>query len=164
MRLPKSEASRVALLVEYEAAQASAQHHDALVWTVSNALWAVSLVLFGFLVNVLDKSALWDIRLPFSLLVGGEMMHWEFRSFAALMTLVGIVGGALPVFALFFARQLSAVKNHKYSRCKIIEEHFGFKQHRTLLYKRGVQQLGYFVITIFMVLLWLAFLVFIWLL
>jgi len=36
------------LLVEYQAAQESAQHHDNLIWTVTALIWGGMFVLFWF--------------------------------------------------------------------------------------------------------------------
>lgn len=91
------------LLVEYEQAQSSAQHHDSLVWTVSNALWAISLVLFGFMVNILASDVLRCAEL-----------------FLPLVFVTVITGSALPLFAMLFQNQLATVKRHKYLRCKAI--------------------------------------------
>ena len=50
-----------ALLVEYEKAQDSAQHHDTLVWTVVSFIFSGMLVLLGFVVSSLDKPQLKDV-------------------------------------------------------------------------------------------------------
>ena len=73
--------SETALLQEYSAAQASAQHHDTLVWTVTNVLWALSILLFGFSISVLDK--------PFAKIDGIRV----------LLTFLCVVGIALLSFA-----------------------------------------------------------------
>ena len=47
--------SEQALLVEYEKAQDSAQHHDGIVWSVISMTWAAEMVLLGFVVSSIEK-------------------------------------------------------------------------------------------------------------
>jgi len=99
------------LIVEYQAAQNSAQHHDVLVWSVTSVVWAANLVLLGFVVNHFGK----DNPLP------KVFLGW----------IIGL-GIFLDLMGWIIARQLRAVKNFKYERCKVIEARFGLKQHTDL--------------------------------
>jgi hypothetical protein len=86
------------LLAEYQAAQASAQHHDNLVWTLTGIIWGGMLVLFGFVLGNLDSV---NLRL--------------------ILTLLSILGITLTVAVWLFTLQLNSIKRQKYQRCKTIE-------------------------------------------
>src|SRR5438093_874597 len=45
---------RQVLLVEYQKAQDSAEHHDSLVWNITSLNWVGSAVLMGFVLNGID--------------------------------------------------------------------------------------------------------------
>ncbi len=103
----EAKASSEALLVEYAAAQSSAEHHDRLTWNIISIFWAASLVLFGFTLNHL----------------GGIT--------PILLNLLScILGMTLVYFAWIFANQFRDIKNRKYKRCQNIEEILGMRQHR----------------------------------
>jgi hypothetical protein len=127
------------LLVEYQAAQASAQHHDQLVWTITSILWGSSLVLFGLAVGALGSS---NLRIP--------------------VTIVAVVAMALTVYLWLCVRQLRGVKVHKYKRCLAIERELGMKQHSTLQYAAGSQTLWYSVIMVVFLALWVSLVVWAW--
>lgn len=74
---------RDALLVEYQAAQDSAQHHDLLVWNITSILWASSLVLLGLVLTAMRQSGL----------------EW-------LLTSAGFIAIVLTVYLWQCARQL----------------------------------------------------------
>ena len=54
------------LLVEYQAAQTSAEHHDGLIWSISGVVWAASLVLLGILLAQADKPHLKHVVVLFT--------------------------------------------------------------------------------------------------
>ncbi len=119
-------------LVEYQAAQDSAQHHDNLLWTSSSIMWAGSLVLLGFVFNQIEKSSL-----------------------SFVITVSSALGILLSLTAGFIAFQNNLVKNHKYDRCKEIEKMYGLKQHSGLPYPlKGVQRLLHLLITVAFLVAW----------
>ncbi|HEY8095479.1 MAG TPA: hypothetical protein VIE65_05225 [Methylobacter sp.] len=134
-----------AMLVEYEAAQASAEHHDTLVWTVTNSLWALSMVLFGFAVSVLDKPAV-QSQVGIKVLLSG----------------LCFVGVSLLSYAWFCALQFASIRNQKYRRCKALEKHLGLQQHTNLEHFNHSQRVLYAIVLFFMVIAWVALLVLIW--
>ncbi len=99
------------LLVEYQAAQDSAQHHDNLLWNTTGAVWAAELVALGFAVQQLGTVA----RRPTVLAVG----------FIAILMLL---------YEWIMALQFRSVKNQKYKRCKQIEAILHLEQHTKLNY------------------------------
>ena len=125
------EIGKEVLLVEYQAAQESAQHHDNLVWTVTALIWGGMLVLFGFVLGNLDNSSL---RL--------------------ILILLSIIGVALTIAVLVFTLQYNSVTRQKYQRCKTIELLLGMRQHNELKYTRGLQKIIYSIITILFVIAW----------
>lgn len=132
---------RDALLVEYQAAQDSAQHHDQLVWSITSILWASSLILFGLVLTAM----------------GHHGLEWPLTSTAILAII-------LTIYLWECVRQLRAVKVQKYRRCVKIEKELRMKQHSGLQYASGSQTAGYsWVMSVFL-LLWLVLIVFIWVL
>jgi hypothetical protein len=120
-------------LVEYQAAQNSAQHHDNLVWPATSVMWGASLILIGFVLNNLSNANL-----------------------RPLITASGILGIMLCVFVLRFRSQYASIKNQKYTRCKELEKLFGFRQHSNLSYPRGSMQKLYCVVTVFFIVTWVV--------
>ena len=127
------------LLVEYQSAQESAQHHDNLVWTVTSIIWGGMLVLFGFVLGNLDKA---------------NLRH--------VLTLLSILGIVLTIAVWGFALQLGDVRRQKYIRCKTIEELFGMCQHRELKYAKGSQGLVYGIVMMLFIIVWLIVLLMVW--
>ena len=125
------EKDKEALLVEYQAAQESAQHHDNLVWTVTALIWGGMLVLFGFVLGNLD-----NVNLRF------------------ILILLSIIGVALTIVALVFTLQYNSVMRQKYQRCKTIERLFGMRQHNDLKYSSKVQKIIYKIITVLFLIAW----------
>jgi hypothetical protein len=118
-------------LVEYEAAQDSAQHHDNLVWPATSAMWGASLILVGFVL--------------------GNLSHENLRP---LITVLGVLGITLCVTVWIFARQYASIRNQKYARCKELEKIFGFNQHSNLRHRRGSQRFLYGLVMVFFILTW----------
>jgi hypothetical protein len=106
------------LLIEYQCAQDSAQHHDALVWTSINTLLGASLILFGFVIN--------DLRD-----VAGQ------RIVIVMLSLLGIL---IDIFVFMCVESMAKLKGFKYKRCKEIEAVFGFKQHTEVKWKARYQR------------------------
>lgn len=125
------------ILVEYQAAQSSAEHHDTLVWTVTSIIWAGNLALLGLVLNVIDKIKLKCWLLAFSVL--GIFLCWSVWK---------------------FAEQFNKIKRQKYIRCVEIEEILGMKQHSSLRFSGG-QRLRYRIITGMLILLWIGVICFI---
>jgi hypothetical protein len=130
---------REALLVEYECAQNSGQHHDGLVWTVSNMLWGISVVLFGFIVTMPDKE---------KVLKNGWLV--------ALLVAACFTGFSLVFLAAQFSGQFRRVKKVKYDRCKDIERLLSMKQHTTTPDFKGFQRQTYLFVTIWLCALWVS--------
>ena len=130
---------RDSLLCEYQAAQDSAQHHDALVWNITSILWASSLVLMGFVVSAIGQPKL-----------------------RVVVTLVGFVAVLLTLVLWGFVRQLRGVKVQKYRRCIALEKQLGMELHSSLKYSAGSQTTWYTVMMIVFVCVWLALVLFAW--
>jgi hypothetical protein len=130
---------RDALLVEYQAAQDSAQHHDQLVWSITSILWASSLILFGLVLTAMGQPGL----------------EWPLTSTAILAII-------LTIYLWRCVRQLRAIKVQKYRRCVKIERELRMKQHSGLQYPSGSQTAGYSLVMTVFLLLWLVLIVFIW--
>jgi hypothetical protein len=127
------------LLVEYQAAQDSAQHHDQLVWSITSILWASSLVLLGLVLTAMRQPGL---QVP--------------------LTAAGLIALVLTTYLWRCARQLRAVKIQKYKRCVAIERELGLHQHSSLSYPSGSQTAGYSVVMSLFMLVWLVVIVFVW--
>ena len=95
---PLTDNERNILLVEYQKAQDSAQHHDSLIWTSGGILWGASLVLIALVVGGLHE------RRPTALFVGISLFAMLLQGFHWIM-----------------AETYNAVKNRKYERCREIE-------------------------------------------
>lgn len=116
---PKPQADcHEALLIEYQQAQDSAQHHDNLAWTVTSIMWAANLVLLGVVVN--SSSAIAQV------------------STRILLTLLSVLGILSAHYACRLYHLLAEVKRRKYARCHKLEEMLGMRQHRDLEIPPGV--------------------------
>lgn len=124
------EPDRETLLVEYQKAQDSAEHHDNLVWTVSSIILGGMLVLMGFTLDHLTKG------------------------FDLLVLYTSILGIVLITFLWFLQSTLRSIKRQKYERCKIIEQKLGMEQHRKLEHPEGRQTKLYRIVLIVSVLFW----------
>src|SRR3954447_23779614 len=103
------DARREILLVEYQKAQDSAEHHDDQVWTVTTLNWVGSAVLMGFVLSGLSG-------------------HLSLSHKLVLLS-VSCVGILLSALVWIWARQLRRVKGQKYARCQQIERQLGMRQH-----------------------------------
>ena len=137
--MEKNKLDKESLLVEYQAAQSSAQFHDGLIWSVTNVLWVTALVLFGFILTQLHNHAL-----------------------RILLTALSILGLFLVVFAWFCALQFNSIKNQKYKRCKEIEADLGMTQHTKLKFPRYFQRVIYAGVMVLFIVCWFLLLTFIW--
>lgn len=126
---------RQTFLVEYTAAQASAEHHDTLVWTVSSLNWAGSALLMGLVLGKEDGPHRLAVRL-------------------ALCSLC-LVGIALAALVWRWALQMRAVKIVKYERCKALEALLGMSQHSGLRYPVGAQTKAYALLMLLFLGAWL---------
>jgi len=139
MKELKEQYDKEVLLIEYQAAQASAQHSDDLTWTVTSIIWGGMLVLFGFVLGNLYNANL-----------------------ILILTLLSVLGIALTIAVWGFALQLNSVMRQKYQRCKTIEKQLGMYQHSDLKYKSGSQRIMYGVITVLFIMAWLVILLMAW--
>ncbi len=114
--MPERTPTEATLLIEYQKAQDSAEHHDKLVWTVSSIFFAGLTALLGFIVK--DYT---DIKEePITLLVS---------IFALIM-----------IYSLYvFISSFRMFKNESYKRCRIIEKQLGMEQHRRKAKEIGKQ-------------------------
>ena len=106
-------------LVEYQAAQSSAQHHANMSWTATNILWASSFILLGFVLNDIDKAEK-----------------------STLIIIISVLGIILSSYIFFIDRQLNHVMVQKYKVCKTIESQLGMSQHSQL--ESGARPITYF--------------------
>lgn len=127
------------LLVEYQAAQESAQHHDNLFWTTTTIIWGVTLILFGFVIDNLNNP---NNRI--------------------ILIFLSILGIFLMITVFVFVLQFNSIKRQKYDRCKTIEKILDMHQHRDLKYYTGVQRVVYGIITIFFIIAWSIILWTVW--
>jgi hypothetical protein len=120
------------LLVEYQAAQSSAQHHDQLLWTVTSIMWGSSLVLMGFI-----------LKSPMTTLLGVIV--------SITLCVLGII---LTIFVRSAQRQFRCLRNTKYARCKVIEEELGMEQHLKIKWPAGSQTWKYSIIMVLFLVTW----------
>jgi hypothetical protein len=120
---PASRERREVLLVEYQKAQDSAEHHDGLVFNTTSLNWVGSAVLMGFVLNGIDA-------------------HPTTSHKVALLS-IAAVGFLLSYFVWRWVRQLRKTKVAKYNRCKEIEKELGMTQHSSLQYRAGSQTHDY---------------------
>lgn len=116
-------ADREVLLVEYEKAQDSAEHHDDLAWSETSLNWVGSALLMGFVLSGVDGDPTWTHKVA---LLG-----------------VAVAGVALSLLVWRWVRQLRGLKLAKYERCREIEEVLGMEQHSSLRYRSGSQTREY---------------------
>jgi hypothetical protein len=126
------EEERSILLCEYQAAQASAEHHDGIIWVVTSIIWGASLVLLGLAV---DHAAKPELRLH---IVG--------------LALLAIF---LHCFLLRVHSQFRTLKNQKYERCKAIEGRLKYMSHHIAVgHKQESQTIWYRMIQFLFILAW----------
>lgn len=128
-----------ALLVEYEKAQDSAQHHDTLVWTVVSFIFSGMLVLLGFVVSSLDKPQLKDV-----------------------LYAVSGLGVLVTLAAILIALQFNSIKRFKYERCREIEKLWGGRQHKDVPYRAGSQRIGLLIISFVFFAVWVIVICHVW--
>ena len=121
------------LLVEYQAAQNSAQHHDSLIWSINGVVWAGSLVLLGF-----------------------TLQHAATTNLKYIVLLLSVVGILLNVKVWTFTYQLAKLKKQKYRRCKTIEKRLGLRQHRDVRWASGRQKCFYSVVMAAFIIVWMV--------
>lgn len=130
------------LLVEYEQAQSSAQHHDGLVWATSNVFVAISAALLAFAGSAVIQLPTTAPRYPMAL--------------ALLLLLVTVVGVGLLRFARKCQQDFLNIKRQKYARCKEIERALGMCQHLQTSHPGGSQTTGYLVLLLGIGLIWVS--------
>jgi len=132
-------------LVEYQASQNSAQHHDNLIVTVSSLMWGASLILLGFIFGQLTNP--------------NVLTNPNLR---ILITLLSVLGILLCFSAFIFALRFNKVMNQKYRRCKDLEKKFGFKQHSKLRFCRGINRIVYGFVMLLFIATWVIVIWLIW--
>ena len=126
------EVERSILLVEYQAAQASAEHHDGIIWIVTGIIWAASLVLLGLAV---DHAAKPELTFP-----------------VAGLALLAIL---LHCFLWVVQSQLRTLKLQKYERCKAIEHRLKHMSHHAAVgYEQGSQTAWFAIIQVLFIVAW----------
>jgi len=126
-----------ALLVEYSAAQNSAQHHDSLVWTTIGLIWSAELVLLGFVIQTINNSQITSVIIM-----------------ACVLALV------LLFFLLITYFSFRNIRTQKYRRCKEIEKILNLKQHTTLKQQEKVGLITFSIVMISFITTWVYILVF----
>jgi uncharacterized membrane protein len=124
------------LLVEYQAAQDSAQHHDNQVWTTTGIIWGAGLILIGFVVQSIGDARL---KLP--------------------VVAVCILAILMLIYLWVMAFQLNSVKNQKYTRCKEIESILNLEQHTRLRYKKRSGRFFYSLVMVVFIGTWISVLI-----
>lgn len=115
-KIDDKSASPEILLTEYKAAQASAEHHDRLVWTVTSIVWAGNLALIGFILK-------------------NPMTGWS----GIISLFLCAIGILITQFAWNAQGEFRYARNLKYSRCKEIEKILGMNHHLALEWKTKSQ-------------------------
>lgn len=134
-----SKSSADALLAEYHATQASAEHHDNLVWTATSILWAGSLVLLGLVVQNINS-------------VNSKIV----------LTVLSALGIIVNVGAWIVCNGLRDVKRQKYEHCKELEAALSLTQHSGLPYNPCSQDRIFTIGMIIFVLVWVFVIIRIW--
>jgi hypothetical protein len=127
--------SRPELLEEYKLAQASAEHHDRLLWSTTGIVWSASLVLLGLVIK--------DLRaIPES----------------SPRVLLSVLGIALTAGIWWMTSIWNTVMRIKYHRCQELEVTFHFHQHRNVerAYPRGGMTVLYGLISLILLGTWLG--------
>lgn len=131
------------LLVEYQMAQQSAEHHDNHIWPAVSFVWGGSLVLFGFVMSNLLVN---DLRIPLT-----------------VACCLGIIAIILTMWMLHFYKLIIRVK---YERCKQIEEVVRMQHHKSLshpgVYAPGTMKRVLYGFAVVNILAWLVLLSRIW--
>ena len=139
--------SRKELLIEYQEAQSSAEHHDNLGWSATASFWIGSLILLGFVINLI-----------------GHEENVKNNYIKALSTVICAFGVFLTIAVWYIAIKLRDIKRQKYIRCQNIETILGFKQHIFLKYSFGKLSCIYSFIMFLFLAVWIVTIVIIWLL
>ena len=125
-----------ALLVEYSAAQNSAQHHDTLVWNSIGLIWSAQLVLLGFIIQG-----------------SNDMLNPKITLFACVLALVLLIYLCISYFSF------RKIRNFKYQICKEIEKELSLHQHNSLNHKKYIGTISFFVVTVLFGIVWLLVIV-----
>jgi hypothetical protein len=136
--MPDEPVDREILLVEYQKAQDSAEHHDNIVGSVTS-LWLGSAIFIGFVLSGLASGDAADYK--------------------SVLYLVIVLGMLLTVLVWTWATRVSELKKQKYERCKEIERILGMEQHLRVGPARRWQDHAYTALLGALLLAWLALLV-----
>ena len=136
MKELSDEEKNKALLVEYSAAQNSAQHHDSLVWNSIGLIWSAQLVLLGFIIQVIN-----------------EMLNPMIILFACVLALVLLIYLCISYFSF------RKIRNYKYQICKEIEKEFNLHQHNSLKHKKYIGTISFFIVTVIFGIVWILVIV-----
>jgi hypothetical protein len=123
------------LLVEYQKAQDSAEHHDDYVGAVTS-LWLGSAILIGFVLSGLTAKQAADHKLVFYF--------------------VAALGIFVTLLAWSWAERASTLKAQKYSRCKDIEAILGMRQHSCVGPAKWWQPWAYRLLVVIFVAVWIV--------
>jgi hypothetical protein len=119
------------ILIEYQMAQESAQHHDNLIWNHTGIIWGAGLVSIG-----LVMPNLYDPALKFP------------------MALVCVLAILMLIYLWKMVSILNSVMNQKYDRCKEIESILYLEQHKNLRYPKGLSRLFFSSIMTIFIFIW----------
>jgi hypothetical protein len=119
-----------ARMVEYRAAQDSAQFNDLVVWIATGITWGLS-----------------------ALLLGVALANPTRRVVTGMLSIVGIL---FVIFQWQVQGSLRSVKKQKYDRCKQIEAEFKMTNHSGVVYQHGSQTAVHRGIFSFMIAAWLS--------
>lgn len=122
------------LLVEYQASQNSAQHHDTIIWTITGLTWTFEGVLLNAVLSILRN----------------PMTN---NCFMYLSAALGVLTLAYSLTTTF---RLRKIRHQKYLRCKAIEQRLGLSQHSKL--DSGKRNVGFIFIIVINVIFCLAWL------
>jgi hypothetical protein len=129
---------REILLVEYQKAQDSAEHHDNLVGSVTS-LWLGSAIFIGFVLSGLASR---------------HAAHYKI-----VLYLVIALGMFLTFLVWTWADRASKLKKLKYDRCKEIEQALGMEQHLRVGEARSWQDYAYTILLALLFAAWAVLLV-----
>ena len=127
------------LLVEYQTAQDSAQHHDHIAWTINGVVWGASLLLLGFVVSAIDRPS----------------ARFVIRALAVLGVILTIASWRMWLVLRNVVRQ-------KYQSCKDLESLLGLTQHSSLRYPVGTGRFMFSAVLLVFIATWLFVLASTW--
>jgi uncharacterized membrane protein YidH (DUF202 family) len=121
------------LLVEYQEAQSSAEHHDRLLWTALGLLVTGMAALVAFAISRTGLSRNTQVGIP-------------------------VLGMIVSFLILFVVYSFGKIRRQKYARCKAIEIKLGMEQHSKLDHPKPGQRLVAYSLGVASCIAWLLWL------